>query len=123
MKKNIIIILVVFSFIVFGVFMLYSNIIKFDNLQLPDKGFQYPQVLIAKDNIKQIIHLNKGQVVFKIEKLKSINFNAYICNNKDEFLFDLNNSANRYIICWDVPETDAYLLHTTASGFWNISYR
>lgn len=86
---------------------------------------QYRFSYKGNGNLKQIIHLNKGEALFSTTHLGNDNYYVTLKSANDSLIAVLFNvkgnfKGNQLI---NVPENDAYILDIKTEGEWEISFK
>ena len=77
------------------------------------------------EKMRQIIHLNKGKVYFKIEHMGDSEFQVVLKTPEEELVDTLANIKGKKEITKtiDIAETGPYLLEVKTEGKWRLSFK
>jgi hypothetical protein len=89
-----------------------------------EKQIQYRLEYTDENDMEQIIHLNRGDALFKFEHNGKSDFKIILNDANGVFIDTLVNEKGEYkgTKMIDVAESGAYILDITADGKWIISY-
>ncbi|MCX7833369.1 MAG: hypothetical protein N2490_04085 [Ignavibacteria bacterium] len=86
---------------------------------------QYKFSYNGKGNLKQIIHLNKGEALFTTNHKGDNNYTVELKTANDSLIkviFNVNGDfKGKQVI--NVPENDAYILDIKTEGEWEIAFK
>jgi len=133
--KGLISTIFIFGALILGVYLVYKFLIlggglspgatQLESEQNFDKNqIQYRFSYTGDKNVNQIVYLNKGNTIFKLEYSGNGNFVVQLMKTTGEVVSELASEKGNYkktksII---IPDDDTYILSVNADGKWDIAY-